>query len=589
MSSTLSKSAAPAPPPLPVAPPILDIRSLSPARWKELTRANFMHVRGDNMRRLDAAVEAYLINKQSVEAMDQMRKGFRDWAAHKYQQKKKTLVYPMDFTKPVKEQLWHDEPRNARGAMTALFKLLFTPELLALEGGVSRMSAEELAAIAWWKTEIDKRAYEIFKGQRLEFRLLTPAAPKVRISEAGDYPAQMISDQLAALPAAPGMQRRMAQRRMPPSRMAQIGDTLSTAGSTLGSAVSSAGGAAVDYASAGGAGEAIGLVSNAYLLGSGIASLVKGIETAISGMAGVEDPHIAATILSAMGLPSAAEIAGKMVPFFGGAASLLKGGKELAQAVLAYRAANRIRGRQDRFREGAARQAVIGVGELLDNECKAKTKAGALHMVSGGTAIGLVFVDGGAVSGPAVTMAQLLAEILLLAAEYAEDYKHRNAVNQYLEEITTAGTLDVGVELFKRSPLLGAYYLLIAETSSVIALSLDRINHPGVLQEIEDIVRHDLPEVLEKAADLVAASHLVVPGLLSHRLHSSKTKTTRAKEAAVSAGTTVKKFFSRLASVVCFRKNLGTNPPSDPRYVGFSSTEYFAQQDAAALKPEISL
>ncbi|MFC7538674.1 hypothetical protein ACFQU2_03390 [Siccirubricoccus deserti] len=232
---------------------------------------------------------------------------------------------------------------------------------------------------------------------------------------------------------------------------------------------------------------------------------------------------------------------------------------------------------------------MLGVGELLDDECKAKTKAGALHMVSGGTAVGLVFVDGGTVSGPAVGMAQLLAELLLLAAEYVEDYKHRNAVNKYLEEIAQAGTLDVGVELFKRSPLLGAYYLLIAETSSIIALSLDRINHPGVLQEIEGMVRQDLPEVLEKAADLVAASHLVVPGLLSHRLHSTKTKTTRAKEAAISAGTTVKNFFSRLASVACFRKNLGTNPPSDPRYVGFSSTEYFAQQDAAALTPSVSL
>jgi len=583
MSASLSNNkVAPAPPPIP-APPVLDIRSLSAAQWKELTRANFMHVRGENMRRLDAAVEAYLSNKQSVEAMDQMRKGFRDWAAHKYQQKKKTLVYPTDFTKPVKEQLWHDEPRNARGAMTALFKLLFTPELLALESGVSRMTAEELAAIAWWKAEIDKRAYEIFKGQRLEFRVLVPGAPKVRLSQAGDYPAQSLSNQLAALPAP------TTDAPATPGRIARIGDAISSAGGVVSGAASSAGGVVVDYVKVGGASEAANLVNQGYSLGSGIAGLAKGIELSIGSMAGVDDPHIAVTILSAMGLPSAAQIAGKMVPFFGGAANLLKGGKELAQAVLAYRVANRIRGRQDRFREGAARQAVIGVGELLDDECKAKTKAGALHMVSGGTAIGLVFVDGGAVSGPAVGMAQLLVEILLLAAEYVEDYKHRNAVNQYLEEIATAGTLDVGVELFKRSPLLGAYYLLIAETSSVIALSLDRINHPGVLQEIEGMVRHDLPEVLEKAADLVAASHLVVPGLLSHRLHSSKTKATRAKEAAVSAGTTVKKFFSRLASVACFRKNLGTNPPSDPRYVGFSSAEYFAQQDAAALTPEPSL
>jgi hypothetical protein len=353
----------------------------------------------------------------------------------------------------------------------------------------------------------------------------------------------------------------------------------------VGGAIRGASGAVAGYVKAGGAMEAAELVDNAYSLGSGIAELAKGIELSISSMAGASDPHIAMTILSAMGLPSAAQIAGKMVPFFGGAVTLLKGGKELAQAVLAHRAANRVRGRHDRFREGAARQAVLGIGELLDDECKAKTKAGALHMISGGTAIGLVFVDGGAVSGPAVGMAQLLAELLLLAAEYVEDYKHRAAVNQYLDEITAAGTLDVGVELFTRSPLLGAYYLLIAETSSIIALSLDRINHPGVLQEIEGMVRHDLPEVLEKAADLVAASHLVVPGLLSHRLHSTKTKATRAKETAISAGTMVRSFFSRLASVACFRKNLGTNPPSDPRYIGFSSAEYFAQQDAAALTP----
>jgi hypothetical protein len=265
------------------------------------------------------------------------------------------------------------------------------------------------------------------------------------------------------------------------------------------------------------------------------------------------------------------------LPFFGGASTLVKGGVELAQGILAHRAATRARARQDRFREGAARQALLGIGELLDDEAKAKAKAGALHVVSGGTAVGLVFVDGGTVSGPAIGMAQLLAELLLLAAEYVEDWKHRAEVNRYLEGLATAQTMDVGVELFRLSPLLGAYYLLIAETSTVIALSLDRINTPGVLQEIEGMVREDLPEVLEKASELVAASHLVVPGLLSHRLSYSKTTATHAKEIAASAGSTVKGFFAKLASVACFRKNLGTNPPSDPRYIGISSTDYFAQ------------
>jgi len=550
---SFTQSATLAPPPIAAPPLPLDIRSLSFARWKELTSVTLQR-RGDNLRKLDAAVEEYLANKQSVDAMDRMRKAFRDWAAHKYQQRGKTLVYPMDFTKPIKDQLWSDEPRNARGAMTALFNLLFSPALLSFELGRSPLSAEETAAIAWWQSEIDKRAYEIFKGQRLEFRLLTPGAPKVRISEAGDYPAQRIAGQLAALPAnaAPAA---TGLRAVP--------------------------GAALGYAKVAGS-EVFGLADNAYSLGSGIAELASGIELSIQQMAGVADPHVATTILQAMGLPAAAEIAGKMVPFFGGATTLIKGGIALGQAIMSHRAATRVRARADRFRDGAARQAVIGIGELLDDEAKSKAKSGGLQVISGGTAIGLVFVDGGAVSGPAVGMAQLLAELLLLAAEYVEDYKHRNAVNAYLETIGTTGTLHVGVELFERSPLLGAYYLMIAETSTVIALSLDRLNQPGVMQEIEGIVRTDLPEVLEKASALIEASHLVVPGLLSHRLNYTKTTTTRAKEVAISAGTVVKGFFTRLASVACFRKNLGTNPPSDSRYIGISSTEYFATHPPAA-------
>ncbi len=540
----------------PAPPPQLDIRSLNFARWKELTSATF-HRRGENMQRLDAAVEAYLADKQSVEAMDRMRQAFRDWAGHKYCQRNRTLIYPQDFLRPIAEQLWSDEPRNARGAMTALFKLLFTPQLLALESGAARTGAEELAAIAWWKQEIDKRAYAIFKGQKLEFRLLTPGAPKVRLSEAADYPAQRLAGQIAALPGAAAGGAQAAGQGV-----AQGGFGLRAAGR-----------AAVGYARVRG-GEALELAGNAVLLASGISELARKIELSIANMAGTSNTAVAQTILAAMGMPAAAEIAGRMAPFFGGATSLVKGGAELARAVLAHRAAGRMQERQDRFRDGAARTAVRGIGKLLEEEAKAKAKAGGLHLVSGGTAIGLVFVDGGAVSGPAVGMAELLAELLLLAAEYVEDYKHREEVNRYLEGLATAQTVDVGVEMFEKSPLLGAYYLMIAETSTVIALSLDRINHPGVLQEIESIVREDLPEVLEKASELIAASHLVVPGLLSHRLHHEKTGTTRAWE----AGVAVKGFLGRLASVACFRKNLGTNPPSNPRYVGISSEEYFAQQ-----------
>ncbi|MBK1662680.1 hypothetical protein, partial [Paracraurococcus ruber] len=253
------------------------------------------------------------------------------------------------------------------------------------------------------------------------------------------------------------------------------------------------------------------------------------------------------------------------------------------QAVLAYRGAAAVRAREELFREGAAREAVRGIATLLEAEATAKAKAGTRHLTSGTAALGLVLVDGGTVSGPAVGAATVLADLLVLAAEYVEAWKHREAVNAYLEQVEAAGRLDVGPGLFCHSPLLGAYYLLIAETSTVIALCLDRISQPGVMQEIETIVREDLPGVLEKASDLVAASHLVVPGLLSHRLHHDRTRVTRAKELAAGAGAATRGFFSRLASVACFRRALGTNPPSDPRYVGISSTEYFAQHpDQAA-------
>jgi len=138
---------------------------------------------------------------------------------------------------------------------------------------------------------------------------------------------------------------------------------------------------------------------------------------------------------------------------------------------------------------------------LLTREVKSKTgKAGIATVAFTGKALA-TFADGGAITGPAFAILEKLAEIFQTIYEYVRDYREREMANDLLG----LRALDLG--LFDICPLLGCYYLVVQDHSTIINIAVGEYGGPNFVFDAERLIAKVRP-VLEQARLYIAASRL---------------------------------------------------------------------------------
>ncbi|MFO1267775.1 MAG: hypothetical protein U1F67_13975 [Rubrivivax sp.] len=164
-----------------------------------------------------------------------------------------------------------------------------------------------------------------------------------------------------------------------------------------------------------------------------------------------------------------------------------------------------IAGRQYAIDAGVPAAAFAALKQCLVSETKAQAAEAGLATTSFALKTGLVFADGGAISGPVVGAMKALAQLSLKLYGLASEWRATRKANEALR----GEALDI--TLFKTYPLLGCYVLTCATLSDMIPVAC--FGQPGWMDYIETLKKRGYDGIYEAAAALIDSSPWEIRGM----------------------------------------------------------------------------
>lgn len=533
------------------------------------------------MSKLDVAVERYCslrnLPSSCVLSTDELKKAFEGWVTHKMQQAGRGIWQPGMFLQESYKKIWKDDRRNSKGAMTKLFESLYTREEIERDVDARRagITTAERDAINYMKECTEKSAAKLFSGKTMNFRLLAKKVSAV-VSTAEDYmtPEEIrfkrLMDRLKS--ESVSQKAKKAAERAQKIRNANA-DRFAAAQELAGNLAD-----AVDTFSGGASGELLEKASDAT-----VGVVEEWLKSAIAEIIGLsESADVAETIFAAIGLESINQFAQTITPFLGSIKATAAGTKEIANGIQQAYQANSLRSATI-VKGETAKAAVESIIQYLKDAAKENAIHGARHTLVG---VGRLVADafpGGQAASTGLSIADAIVDVLFMVKSYYEDYKHMKEVNVYLRTIqdpdqsSTPNTVMVtGKEMFEKSPLLGAYWIMIENTSSVIGICVDDLTASTFIQQVEDIAKNYLNDLRSAAAEMIASSNLVIPELSAHRLIlEAKNPTPHSTWQR----RLVDPIYDTFRSLTIYKRVEKKFPQPDwkNRIVGISSDQYFSQ------------
>jgi hypothetical protein len=216
---------------------------------------------------------------------------------------------------------------------------------------------------------------------------------------------------------------------------------------------------------------------------------------------GLDPDHV----FKALNLGGVESFVQTVTPFIGAISS---GGQALVGwGKVAWTAYNRYRVMDSRyaFAPGDPEAAIDAVIVLIDREiASGSARAGVKTAAFTGKLLG-TFADGGAVSGPVIGLIELLAEVLQAVVEYVIEYKECTAGNEMLK----IGALNL--ELFEVCPILGCYFLVMQDHSTIINFAVGQYGTPNWMFDVEKLVAK-IQKALEKARQYITLARYEIAG-----------------------------------------------------------------------------
>jgi hypothetical protein len=154
---------------------------------------------------------------------------------------------------------------------------------------------------------------------------------------------------------------------------------------------------------------------------------------------------------------------------------------------------------------GAPAAAFQALRKCLADEARLQAGEAGIATTSFALKTGLVFVDGGAVSGPVVGALKAVSQVSLKLFALALEREATQRANELLRN----GPLDI--QLFKTYPLLGCYMLTSATLSDMIPI--DCFGQPGWMDYLETLKKRGYDGIYESAAGLIESSPWEIRGM----------------------------------------------------------------------------
>ena len=159
------------------------------------------------------------------------------------------------------------------------------------------------------------------------------------------------------------------------------------------------------------------------------------------------------------------------------------------------------------IRAGDPRAACLAVVEILDRARNENVVKGAINGTHAAVSAGMFFVDGGAISGPAAGAAKTAANLCQSLYLWGRDIKEMIKGNEALGDPD-----NLTGDVFKISPVLGAYLMTESNTSDLLSFMVADIGLPNWMTKIQMLLP-ELNYVQDQSGKLIRASRLQLNGL----------------------------------------------------------------------------
>lgn len=159
------------------------------------------------------------------------------------------------------------------------------------------------------------------------------------------------------------------------------------------------------------------------------------------------------------------------------------------------------------IRGGDPRAACLAVVEIIDRARNENVVKGSINATHAAVSAGMFFVDGGAISGPVAGAAKTAANLCQSLYLWARDIKEMIKGNEALGDPDS-----LNADIFKVSPVLGAYLMTESNTSDLLSFMISDIGLPNWMSKIEMLLP-DLNYVQDESGKLIRKSRLQLNGL----------------------------------------------------------------------------
>jgi hypothetical protein len=162
------------------------------------------------------------------------------------------------------------------------------------------------------------------------------------------------------------------------------------------------------------------------------------------------------------------------------------------------------------IRSGDPRAACLAVVEILDRARNENIVKGSINATHAAASAGMFFVDGGAISGPVAAAAKTAANMCQSLYLWARDIKEMIKGNEALGD-----SEHLTADIFKISPVLGAYLMTESQTSDLVSFMISDIGLPDWMGRIEQLLPQ-LHYVQDQSGKLIRSSRLHLTGLATN-------------------------------------------------------------------------
>jgi hypothetical protein len=212
--------------------------------------------------------------------------------------------------------------------------------------------------------------------------------------------------------------------------------------------------------------------------------------------------QIVETVLGSSG----EEFVGSCLPFLGMTLSGAKAVKAWIAVAQNIYDGDQINASRPSVRAGDPTAALQAIASIIDREIISQTAQAGVRTAAFTSKALFTFTDFGTASTAAVGAAEAITFLLNMLAEVVRDVVEIKNGNKLILEN------KIDLNLFKECPILGCYYIVIQDHSTIMNFEIDNMGRANWQQEAERL-KYAINPVIAKATELINKSRFKIDGL----------------------------------------------------------------------------